>query len=265
MGSRPDDEGHAPNYIGMGVEGPFGPWWHGLLRLHQAITGPDRPVRFFDPFCKRAMTEKDVADYHRRFAGSGRIAGEWTPSYLADGWVAPLLRRAAPDARILVMVSDPIERFRAVRAARAAAHTDEKRLLVSDVVDRACYAFQLERLRRYVPSTAILVLQYERCRKAPVAEYRRTLRFLGLRDEDIPLRVRLALGGRTGRLTRALDVPDAPPIVASAPLWDELEDSLHATLDREVLELVRTTPALDLRLWPNFTHLAGTAAAPAHR
>jgi hypothetical protein len=264
MPRRADNSGRAPDYIGMGVEGPPGRWWHDLLRLHPAISAPQRPLRFFDEFCARPMTEDDVATYHRRFSGAqGRTAGEWTPSYLADGWVAPLLRRAAPDARILVMVSDPIERFRAVRATRAAAQPDEKRLLVSDVVDRVGYASQLQRLRRYYPSTRILVLQYERCRRAPLEEYLRTLRFLGVDDVGIPPRLRLALGGRSGRLLRILGVPRAPRTGAVAPLWDELEASLHAALDQEVLQLQRDVGTLDLTLWPNFVQLAGDVSSLA--
>ena len=42
----------------------------------------------------------------------------------------------------------------------------------------------------------------------------------------------------------------------TAPLWPDLEASLHIALDPEVQALQELVPALDLSLWPNFAHLA---------
>ena len=51
--------------------------------------------------------------YHQQFPRPvDRIAGEWTPRYMYDFWTPPLLARAAPEAKMLVLLRDPIERFR---------------------------------------------------------------------------------------------------------------------------------------------------------
>ena len=97
------------------------------------------------------------------------LAGEWTPGYMLDPWTPPLLRRAAPDARLLVLLRDPVERFRSGRtlaenrltvgaSARAAANAG---------FQRGIYADQLLRLWRAFPREQVLVLQFERCVREP--------------------------------------------------------------------------------------------------
>ena len=67
---------------------------------------------------------------------------------------------------------------------------------MTDVADRRRHAAQLDRLHRFFDPAQILVLQYERCRADPVAEYRRTLAFLGVRDTAFhPRRLKPAAGG----------------------------------------------------------------------
>jgi Sulfotransferase family len=261
MRSRREGRPGPPDFIGVGTEGTGTDWWLAALAAHRAIDGPRRgelALHFFDRFCERELTEADIAAYHGRFpARDGTIRGEWTGRYMSDGWVPPLLRRVAPDARLLVMVADPIERYRAAFVERRAALRDYPRLLTTDVVDRACHAFQLARLERYFEPERILVLQFERCRADPVGEYRRTLRFLGVRDDAVPRQL-THRGGLPALLRRLRGIPAAPATPASAPLWPELEGALHASLDREVMELRARVPELDLRLWPNFAHLAAT-------
>ena len=264
MRSRPEGRPGPPDFIGVGTEGAGTDWWHAALTAHPEIAGPQRggpALHFFDQFCARELGDADVAEYHGNFpARAGAVSGEWTGRYMSDGWVPPLLRRVAPDARLLVMVADPIEHYRAVFAERRAALRDYPRLLTGDVVDRASHAFQLARLERYYDPDRILVLQFERCIADPAGEYRRTLRFLGVSDDFVP-RSLPASARRTGAaalLVRVRRVPPAPVRQPSSPLWPELEGALHASLDPEVVALRARVPELDLGLWPNFAHLAAT-------
>ena len=76
------------------------------------LTG-GKEQHFFDRFCARELTDADVAEYHDRFPRKpGQIAGEWTPRYMHDFWTPRLIARAAPEAKLLIMFRDPIERFR---------------------------------------------------------------------------------------------------------------------------------------------------------
>ena len=69
--------------------------------------GFDKEARFFcqpGPF--------DLAAYHALFARpAGRIAGEWTPDYLWQPSSIDGVAAAAPHAKILFLVRDPVDRF----------------------------------------------------------------------------------------------------------------------------------------------------------
>jgi hypothetical protein len=265
--SRPEQAngGGPPDFVGVGALGSGTGWWLSLLLAHPEIEPPDpkqRALHFFDRFCADEMSDADIAAYHARFPRrAGALSGEWTGRYMLDGWTPPLLKRAAPDAKLLVMLSDPIERYRAVFEQRQASLGAGERLFMTDIVDRRCFGAQLARLHRFYDPERILVLQYERCRRDPRGQYRRTLEFLGVRDTSFePRRLRRSTAERLlGRV--------APRIVAeklsgrplseraSAPLWPDLEAALHAALDPDVAELQRLVRELDVRLWPNFARV----------
>jgi hypothetical protein len=63
-----------------------------------------------------------------------------------DIWTPRLLARAAPDTRLLVLLRDPIERYRSALAAKDARLVDAH--LASDAFARGFYHAQLERVFR---------------------------------------------------------------------------------------------------------------------
>jgi hypothetical protein len=270
-----------PDFIGVGALGSGTGWWHGLLLAHPEIRAPRarrRALHHFDRFCAAEMTQADIAAYHARFPRrAGTITGEWTGRYMFDAWTPPLLARAAPDAKLLVMLSDPIERYRTVFTDRLAKRKGDETIFMADVVDRRSFAGQLARLRRFYDPERILVLQFERCRRDPLAEYRRTLEFLGVRDpsfaprrlrrkaagrpESFRVEIALRLGLPAGTRRRVTErLAGAPVARETAPLWPDLEAALHTALDPQVERLRELAPSLDVSLWPNFAHL--TAASP---
>jgi hypothetical protein len=266
-----------PDFIGVGALGSGTGWWHAMLLAHPEIRPPrarHRALHHFDRFCAAEMTDEDVAAYHAYFPRRpGTITGEWTGRYMFDGWTPPLLRRAAPGAKLLVMLSDPVERYRAILTDRLAKREGDETIFMADVVDRRSFASQLERLRRFFDPERILVLQFERCRREPLAEYRRTLDFLAVRDRDFaPRRLRRKAAGRPEalhvELLLRLGLPEGtkrriteritgrPVGRETASLWPDLEAALHTALDPEVEALAATVPGFDVSLWPNFAHLA---------
>jgi hypothetical protein len=258
--SRPD-QGGPPDFIGVGALGSGVGWWHGLLLAHPGIAPPAakrRALHFFDRFCAQEMTDADVAAYHRLFPRRpGTISGEWTGRYMLDAWTPPLLRRAAPDAKLLVMLSDPIERFRVVYAERKSKTGEDERLYMTDIVDRRSFGAQIARLQRFFDPERILVLQFERCRRDPRGQYRRTLEFLGVRDTAFVPR-RLRRKGRRSVIERLLPrhagerLAGRPLAERTQPLWPDLEASLRTALEPDVAALQRLVPDLDIGLWPNF-------------
>jgi hypothetical protein len=268
--------GGPPDFIGVGASGAGASWWMRLLLGHPEIRGPRgarSSLHHFDAFCMAEMTVADVAAYHAHFPPvPGTVAGEWTGRYMLDAWIPPLLKRVAPDARLLVLLADPIARYRSVFARRRERFGADERFYMTDVAERSAHARQLARLQRFFPAERILVLQYERCLRDPVAEYRRTLAFLGVRDQTAAPRrrgddpggrvsrplERLAKLGLPGRATRraAERIAGRPLGRVEAPLWPELESALHTALDPDVARLRDLVPELDLSLWPNFALLA---------
>jgi hypothetical protein len=276
-----------PDFIGVGAFGSGTGWWHAMLLAHPEIRPPRgrrKALHHFDRFCAAEMTDADVAAYHAYFPRRpGTICGEWTGRYMFDAWTPPLLRRAAPDAKLLVMLSDPVERYRAILADRLARREEDEAIFMADVVDRRSFAAQLARLRRFFDPDRILVLQFERCRREPLTEYRRTLDFLGVRDRDFaPRRLRRKAAGKPEslhvELLLRLGLPEGtkrrvterltgrPTGRPTTLLWPDLEAALHTALDPEVEALAATVPGFDASLWRNFEHLAkrdATAPEPA--
>jgi hypothetical protein len=239
-----------PEFIGIGAQRCGTTWWFELLLTHPHIEGPKsgfKEQHFFDRFCRRGFTDEDPERYWRKFfRRPGQIAGEWTPRYMFDFWTPPLLLRAAPEAKILIMLRDPIERFRSGVPHRLSATRDHRlNPVVADAIERGRYATQLRRVFASIPREQILLLQYERCRDDPARYFRTTLEFLGVDADHVPPSFAETRG--TTQVSR------------KQPLWDDMRDALRATYEPEVSALAELAPEIDIALWPNFADLAAHA------
>lgn len=240
----PGESAGPPDFVGVGVQKGGTSWWYELLLEHPGVysrPGIPKERHFLTRFCTEPFGPAQVTDYHGWFPRlPGTITGEWTPDYFAYPWVAPLLARSAPDARVLVLVRDPVERFRSGLSFRLRSGAPHTSSTVADAVLQGFYARHLRRLYQSVPADQILVQQYERCRADPAGELAKTYAFLGLDPFDPPeLRreVNVSSGGK-------LDLdPDAATRLAA----------LYRHDSQELAELV---PSLDLALWPSTTGAA---------
>ena len=232
-----------PEFVGVGAQRSGTTWWFDLLLSHPQIRPPKgrrKELHFFDRFGAEPMTAAHEAEYAELFRRRpGQIAGEWTPRIMGDAWALRLLKRAAPDARLLILLRDPIERYRSGVLHRASRGVDRRKALISsDAIERGRYGTQMKRVRELFDKDRILVLQYERCVADPVGQYRRTLAHLGV-DDHVPDDV-ASLRGRSM----------APH---KTELWPELLEGLHLTFDPEVAALRELAgDDIDLDLWPNF-------------
>jgi hypothetical protein len=147
-----------------------------------------------------------------------------------------LLRRAAPDARLLVLLRDPVERYRSGLAhdlARGRAFDAE---LAQDHFARGLYHAQLRRLLDHFPAESLLVLQYERCIAEPEAELARTYEHIGV---DPSFRPEV-----TGRVLETKGPKPTLDDAATAALRDAYRDDVAA--------LASAFPQVDLDRWPHF-------------
>ncbi len=235
----PGEEPGPPDFVGVGVMMAASDWWLGLVNDHPGVAWrPDVPGarHYLSHFLTTDLGPAEVDRYHGWFPRRpGAITGEWTPSYSALPWVAPLLARAAPDARLLMMVRDPVDRLRLGLASTADRRVPQVGDHTADAVARGFYGAQLRRLLEYFPTDRVLVLQYERCVADPAEQIAATYRFLGLDDGYRP-------------------VVGAPPRQALGPL-PPLDPDTTVRLARvyadDVEELVALVPSLDRSLWPS--------------
>lgn len=237
----PGETTGPPDFVGIGAQKAGTTWWYGLIAAHPAVADPPgihKERHYLSRFGNRAFGPAEVAGYHGWFPrGAACLAGEWTPDYLHYPWVPPLLARAAPEARLLVLLRDPVERFRSGLAHEARTGRPPTPPIVADAVARGLYDQELERWwGRYAPDR-ILVLQYERCVADPAGELERTYAFLGIDP-----------GFRPPTLERAVS---ASPWEAPA-LDHELRQRLVDLYTPDVLALAKRCAEIDLALWPHF-------------
>jgi hypothetical protein len=238
-----------PDWIGVGVQKSGTSWWHRLICEHPAMIGTvPKELHFFDQFWQRSFTDDDAALYSQYFPRPlGSWAGEWTPRYLLDYWVPPLIARAAPKAKIVVILRDPIERYRSGLSHEIERGAAPGPRLAQETMARGLYHRQLSGLRRCIPDRQILVLQYERCRLDPLTELRRTYEFLGFDQPDF----------RPSSLGRTIN----PSRSVKAELSADARTQLVAAYEPDIVDLIALYPEIDVSLWPNFLHLAGRHAS----
>jgi hypothetical protein len=237
----PGEDTGPPDFVGIGVQKAGTTWWFELIAAHPDVAR--RPTfhkerHYFAPFATGTFGSEQVLGYHRWFPRrNGQKTGEWTPDYMYQPWVPPLLERAAPQARLLVIVRDPVERFVSGLTHSHLVPGSHLGTVVAESVGRGFYA---SALRHWVPALdagRVLVLQYERCVADPATELARTYRFLGLDDRFRP-----------EGITRA----SSPTRTEKVALDPDARRRLVDLYGPDVAELVRLVPDIDLARWPNF-------------
>jgi hypothetical protein len=236
-----------PDFVGVGIQRCGTTRWYDLISAHPEVLGTAGPkeLHYFDRFFAGGCSEEQLARYHDYFPKHrpGKT-GEWTPVYASAPWIPPLLAAAAPQARLLVLLRDPVERYLsglqhvAERARRMGTAPSPHAPL--EQLERGYYHTHMLGLLRHFPRERILVQQYERCTREPLAELRRTFEFIGVQDAGY-----------------APDLGARPQHQPSKPtLEDGTRRAYVEFYEQEVGRLLEAFPELDVTLWPNFAHLA---------
>lgn len=237
-----------PDFVGVGAQRAGSSWWHRMLEEHPAVFPlglGGKELHFFDKFWRGGYEDRDARAYADMFMRPpGMLCGEWTPRYMYDPWTPPLLRRAAPDTRILVMLRDPVERFHS-GVWHAATHLGSVDAdVVNNAIGRGRYGSQLRLLLKHFPREQVAVLQLERCRRDSAAMLAKSFRFIGLDPAAQPAQEKVAV---------QRNVRNGPPVPVDLDLVADLP-RLYEDDVRLLRDLVGDD--IDLGLWPNFAHLA---------
>lgn len=235
-----------PDFIGVGVQKAGTSWWFDLICDHPDVY-PSHPFKERHYFNSLDLSEKnDLSLYHGLFGRpEGKITGEWTPNYLPNPELFPLIRRAAPEAKLLVLLRDPVERYASglTHSARWWGMLNDGWMKMHEQM--GFYAAQLEELLRFFEREQVLILQYEQCVANPALQLRRTYRFLGL-DQ---------IGFRPASLDRRVNAT-RPEDKFMLP--QESVSYLRSRYLPDVARLQAIVPEIDLSLWPNFHDMAAS-------
>jgi hypothetical protein len=231
----------APDFVGVGSQRSGSSWWWTMIQQHPKVfhyPPLGKELRFLLRFFEREPDDADVAAYASWFPHpSGTMVGEWTPIYLSYPWIGSVLRRVAPEAKVLAILRDPVERFRSgIELQRDQRVVDAVTTLRQVGIGE--YARQLAALETFVDPAQVLVLQYERCCAEPAAQLVRTFEFLGLE----PFAFDAKLVGQPAGIVS----PDKPP------LSEDRRRALVETYAPGVDALLARYPEFDRSLWPNF-------------
>jgi hypothetical protein len=203
--------------------------WYYLITQHPGVAVPPGPLKelhFFDEFWHGGFDQAQIDRYHRFFPRpEGALVGEWTPRYMYDLWTPRVLSQAAPEAKLLAILRDPLTRYRShlsLHLGRVGQPTSGGCAAAADALARSLYAPQLRRVLRRFDRDQLLVLQLERCQADPLGELRRTYH------------ARRINAGQVGFTLPA-----------------ELERELIDAFDEQLPSLLEIAPDLDLDLWPS--------------
>jgi hypothetical protein len=168
--------------------------WRYLRAHHQVHMSDTKELDFFVSELNRG---RDLAWYRERFAPvpSGVVAvGEASTSYSKYPIYAGVAERIAgtlPDARIVYLVRDPIERIRSQYLHQVLLRLEHRpiaRAVLTDpsYVAFSSYALQLDRYLRCFPRDRILVVTSERLLDDRRRAVERVLNFIGATGEPDP-------------------------------------------------------------------------------
>jgi hypothetical protein len=241
----PGEEAGPPDFVGIGVQKAGTTWWYDLILTHPGVSSPaaiHKERHFLDRFGTEPFGSSDIDRYHGWFPRTeGMVAGEWTPDYITYSWAPQLLKKLAPRAHLIVLLRDPVERFRSGLAHQKRMGSPGGGAAIEGAVQRGFYHRALDTWMDHFDQARLLILQYERCALDPVGQLGDTFRFLGLSEFQ----------------PAGLHPVDHRQPEDRTDLAPEVKDRLIATYESDVVALTKRVPNLDLSLWPNFSYLAG--------
>jgi hypothetical protein len=182
--------GALPNLIVIGAQKCGTSVLHYYLSLHPEVSmSKPKELNFF---IEERNWPRGVDWYAAHFDAEARVRGEASPNYTAfpqHQGVPERMASVVPDAKLIYMIRDPLERI-AAHWVHNYAKRREKGTLAETLthpntsyVTRSLYAMQLERFLAYYPKENVLVFQQSELRHQRTETLRRVFEFIGV-DPD---------------------------------------------------------------------------------
>jgi hypothetical protein len=181
----------GPSWLGIGAQRSGTTWFTDLLTQHPGVglgTNGKKEQHLLHKVADGVLPEDD---YLALFPADGVRRGEWTPQYLRHASAPAAAARLVPAAPVLVLLRDPVERFRSamrLAATRAAAGNPSPwpyPVPMTMQTFTGFYADQLDTWAAAVGRERMVVMVYEQLRRSPEAAVERVWHRLGL--DPVPL------------------------------------------------------------------------------
>jgi hypothetical protein len=186
----PTRAGALPNLIVIGAQKCGTSVLHYYLSLHPEVSmSKPKELNFF---IEERNWPRGIDWYKQQFDADARVRGEASPNYTAfpqhEG-VPERMAQVVPDAKLIYMVRDPLERIAAHWVHNYAKRREKGTLAETLVhpntsyVTRSKYAMQLERFLEHYPKEQVLVFQQSELRHRRMETLRQVFEFIGV-DPD---------------------------------------------------------------------------------
>jgi hypothetical protein len=237
-------QGTLPDFIIIGAMKGGTTSLHYYLNCHPEISmSPEKELDFFI-ISKRwgsANWGKGVEWYKSRFVGNAKIYGEASPNYTKYPILAGVPERmysVIPQAKLIYVVRDPIERITSHYLHRYADGTEDRTLAqaLKDVENNpyicpSQYYLQIEQYLQYYSSSNLLVISSEELSNAPQKTLETVFNFLEVSSnpETIKYQKKLHKSIYKRRKTNLGNRISALPVVSKI---DHLPPSLRHSLNK---------------------------------
>jgi Sulfotransferase domain len=191
--------GNLPNLVIIGAMKCGTTSLHYYLSLHpEIIMSREKELDFF---VREGNRDRGVEWYRSNFVGDASIYGEASPKYTSYphcNGVPERICSVLPDAKLIYIIRDPIERMLSEYTHRSACGS-ETRPLAEALTDhngsyfyRSRYFMQLEQYLKFYPPSRILIITQGDLLNRRSDTLREVFRFLGVDDSFQSLRFTIA-------------------------------------------------------------------------
>jgi hypothetical protein len=181
--------GALPTFVIIGAQKCGTTALHAYLARHPQVS-MSRPKEL-DFFVEDANWKRGVEWYRARFDPEARARGESSPNYTAHPQIPGVPERMSgliPDAKLIFMVRDPVDRVRANwihTYSNRVEHRPMREAVLdpgSEYVTRSRYHMQLSRFLERYPMERILILEQDELLSQRRPTLKRVFGFVGVRE-----------------------------------------------------------------------------------
>jgi hypothetical protein len=194
-----------PHFVIIGAAKSASTWLHLALRQHPAVYMPGNESYFFeDPYYE----ENDLSALHAEIApaSADAVVGIKCPNYLCRAECAPRLAKHLPEARLIAILRNPVDRavsqyYHLIRAGQIPMRPADSafaRYLTGQfdppfaqqlVMGFGLYSEGIANYRRVYPRERLLILTDLDMRDSSLEVFKRACRFLAIDDTFVPMGV----------------------------------------------------------------------------